>query len=97
MSDERKHKCYFDLKGVMHLCDGAKLLLEYCSPKIEVPQIIDLTNGKTRDLGICIAKSKQYKGLSFNLCPFCGEKVLNNKEQLNTDKIPYYTGVMDNE
>lgn len=59
------------------------------------PELFNFETGETRRIGIAFRKNKKAKGLWFNVCPFCGEKILNDKKQLNTDRIPYYPEVKE--
>jgi hypothetical protein len=91
----RKHKCFFDMKGIFHPCPGATAMLEYCAPKLEIRQLINMKNGEERDLGIVIPSTKKHKGLVLNFCPFCQQKVCNHKDDQRTENIPYYEAIKD--
>ena len=59
---------------------------------IECPVIMNFSTGKERNAFVAVKGKKKEKGLSFNLCPFCGRDIMNAKGLLNTDTIPYHDG-----
>ena len=90
--NKKLHKCYYDKDSNFHECTGMGRLLNLDS-RLEVSQVINLTeNLKTRDAFIACKplRTKKLQGIVFNVCPFCCEKLVNDKQQLNTDKVPYY-------
>ena len=92
MSDNKEHhKCYFSKDGSFDGCKAMRILLEN-DKNLEVPSVLNFKTGSERNAYVCMKpnKRKGVKGLAFNLCPFCGEDIMNEKGDLNTDKIPYY-------
>ncbi len=90
------HKCYFDKEGKLNPCNGmikTLKLLDLPVGGVFVFQIIR-DNGSIYDLGVSVRKRKDETGILFNNCPFCNEELLNKDNQLGTDKIPYYSGVL---
>ena len=85
------HKCYFDLEGKYNPCAAMNKKVNWLNDKgIYCPEIINFTTSLVRRIGVSYKLKKKEKGIWFNVCPFCGEHILNDKQQLNTDKVPYY-------
>jgi hypothetical protein len=85
------HKCYFDEQGVFHACTGMDYMLELDS-HIEVKTLFSFKDGKMRDLGPTIRRTKKKQGLVLSFCPFCQQPVDNSQNNLSVpkQKIPYY-------
>jgi len=94
MNEERKHKCYFNKDSVFKPCKGLDTNVNWQGDTgLIAPELFNFTNGECRIIGIVYKRLKKDKGIYLNVCPFCGEKILNDKKQLNTDNVPYYDGV----
>jgi ribosomal protein L32 len=84
------------MKSMFHPCPAMTKMLDN-SREIELPCLISFTG---KDAGIDRHgyvgwkgnKKNGIKGIAFNVCPYCGEKILNGRKELCTDKIPYYEG-----
>ena len=90
-SSQVNHSCYYDLNGFIHVCNGLKRMLEL-DKNIEIPNIFNFNTAKERNAYVAVKSNKKLnlKGICFNVCPFCCEEIVNDKGQLNTDKIPRY-------
>lgn len=92
MSDiKKKHKCFFDLSGDFQPCPGLSKVICWTARKgIICPELINLSTGETYNSFVVYKKTVNDKGIIFNVCPFCAEKILNEKKKLNTRVVPYY-------
>ena len=91
--ENQPHKCYFNLKGQFQECNGMKRLLDLVSPKIDVPLMMNLVKGTERQMGVRVIenKKKKIKGIWLSYCPFCQEKIIDEKGELQTDILPYWS------
>ncbi len=82
------------MKSEFQPCLAMGIMLDN-SKDIVLPELMSFTGqdaGKIRH-GFIAWKGNKKKGkLAFNICPFCGQNIMNDKKQLCTDKIPFYDG-----
>jgi hypothetical protein len=86
---KKPHKCFYDRESNFNPCPGLDRVLEY-DKGIHSPLIFNFNTGEQRNAYVAYKKNRKDKGIAFNVCPFCSQPILNDKKQLNTDKIPYY-------
>lgn len=77
-------KCTLKENGFIDFCTGMDRCLEpQANTKSKGLVQLNLYNfktGKERCLGVVYQKSRKDRGLMLNLCPWCGENILFEKE-----------------